>query len=149
MAHLLNDNKTKKAAMVNKEYRDKIDTAAFYYAGNAADLAGKKDVAMEYYKQAKEYNFDNHRLYSSLSRLYSAEGDTAKALDVVNEGLKKYPGEYDLIITETNIFLAQGDTEKALENLQLAVKKDTTNPSLWFAAGIKYEKMMKNQEADS
>ena len=139
----------KKAAMVNKEYRDKIDTAAYYYAGNAADLAGKKDVAMEYYKQAKEYNFDNHRLYSSLSRLYSAEGDTAKALDVVNEGLKKYPGEYDLIITETNIFLAQGDTEKALENLQLAVKKDTTNPSLWFAAGVNYEKMMKNQEADS
>lgn len=139
----------KKSATVNKEYRDQIDTAAYYYAGNSADLAGKKDVAMEYYMQAKKYNFDNHRLYSSLSRLYSAKGDTAKALEVVNEGLEQYPGEYDLIITETNIFLAQGDTEKALENLKLAVKQDTTNPSLWFAAGVNYEQMMNNQETDS
>jgi len=43
----------KKAAMVNKEYRDKIDTAAFYYAGNAADLAGKKDVAHPFFKNAE------------------------------------------------------------------------------------------------
>ncbi len=138
-----------KAAKVNKEYRNTIDTAAYYYAGNSADLAGEKEKAFEYYKKAQEYNYDNHRLYSSLSRLYSAKGDTAKALEVVNKGLDKYPGTYDLIITETNIFLAQGDTEKALENLKLAVKQDTTNPSLWFAAGVNYEQMMKNQETDS
>lgn len=137
------------AAKINKEYRDKIDTAAFYYAGNSADLAGNNDTAMRYYKKAKKYNFDNHQLYSSLSRLYSAKGDTAKALNVVNEGLEKYPDEYDLIITETNIFLAQGDTEKALDNLKVAVEKDTTNPTLWFAAGVNYEQMMKDKEADS
>jgi len=137
------------AAKINRKYRDKIDTAAFYYAGNSADLAGNSDTAMKYYKKAKEYNYDNHRLYSSLSRLYSAKGDTSKALAVVNEGLNKYPDVYDLIITETNIFLAQGDTEKALENLKVAVEKDTTNPTLWFAAGVNYEQMMKDKEADS
>ncbi|MCF8231944.1 MAG: hypothetical protein K9J27_07115 [Bacteroidales bacterium] len=137
------------AATINEQYRDKIDTAAFYYAGNSADLAGHKDKALKYYKKAKKYKFDNPRIYSSLSRLYSTKGDTAKAFEVVKQGKKRYPDNYDLTITETNLYLAKGETQKALDNLKVAVKQDSTNPELWFASGVNYEKMMKEQEADS
>ena len=137
------------AAKINKKYRDRIDTAAFYYAGNSADLAGNKDKAMKYYKKAKEYKFDSPRIYSSLSRLYAEKGDTAKAFEVVKDGKNRYPNNYDMTVTETNLYLAKGETEKALDNLKVAVKQDSTNPQLWFAAGVNYEKMMKEQDADS
>lgn len=138
-----------KAATVNKKYRNTIDTAAYYYAGNSADLAGKPDKALQFYKKAKEYNFDNEQLYASLSRLYSQKGDTAMALDIIQEGMERYPGNFNLIITETNIYLNQGKTEKALDNLKVAVKKDTANPSIWFAVGANYDQLMKEQENDT
>lgn len=138
-----------KAAELVKKYKDQIDTTAVYYAGNSADLAGNRERALKYYSKAKELNYDNVSLYSSLSRLYTATGDTTKALEVLQEGKKKYDNDFDLIITETNIYLAQGNSEKALDNLKIAVKKDTANPSIWFAVGTNYDKMMKEQENDT
>ncbi len=138
-----------KAASLVKKYKGQIDTTAVYYTGNSADLAGNKERAMKYYSKAKELDYDNVALYTSLSRLYTTKGDTTKALEVLQEGKEKYNENFDLIITETNIYLAQGKAEKALENLKIAVKKDTANPSIWFAVGTNYDKMMKEQESDS
>lgn len=138
-----------KAASLVKEYKGQIDTTAVYYTGNSADLAGNTERAMKYYSKAKELDYDNVALYTSLSRLYTTKGDTTQALEVLQEGKEKYNENFDLIITETNIYLAQGKAEKALENLKIAVKKDTANPSIWFAVGTNYDKMMKEQENDS
>lgn len=138
-----------KAAELVKKYKDQIDTTAVYYTGNSADLAGNRDRALKYYSKAKELNYDNVSLYSSLSRLYTAKGDTAKALEILQEGKERYDNDFNLIITETNIYLAQGNSEKALDNLKIAVKKDTANPSIWFAVGTNYDKMMKEQENDT
>ncbi len=138
-----------KAASLVQEYKGQIDTTAVYYTGNSADLAGNMERAMKYYSKAKELDYDNVALYTSLSRLYTTKGDTTQALEVLQEGKEKYNENFDLIITETNIYLAQGKAEKALENLKIAVKKDTANPSIWFAVGTNYDKMMKEQENDS
>ena len=137
------------AANIAKEYLNTTDTTALYYTGNSADLAGNKERALKYYKKAKELNFDNASLYTSMSRLHTALGDTAKALEVVKEGNKRYEDNFDILITETNIYLAKGDAEKALKNLKVAVKKDTTNPEIWFAVGTNYDNMMNEQENDS
>jgi tetratricopeptide (TPR) repeat protein len=138
-----------KAASLVKEYKGQIDTTAVYYTGNSADLAGNTERAMKYYSKAKDLDYDNVALYTSLSRLYTTKGDTTQALEILQEGKEKYNENFDLIITETNIYLAQGKAEKALENLKIAVKKDTANPSIWFAVGTNYDKMMKEQENDS
>ncbi|MGM0567018.1 MAG: tetratricopeptide repeat protein [Bacteroidota bacterium] len=138
-----------RAAEIAQEYMQMTDTTALYYTGNSADLAGNKERALKYYKKAKELNFDNASLYTSMTRLHTALGDTAKALEVVKEGKKRYDDNFEILIAETNIYLAQGDAEKALENLKVAVEKDTTNPEIWFAVGTNYDNMMKEQEEDS
>lgn len=138
-----------KSANISKKYKDVKDTTALYYAGNSADLAGNAERALQYYKKAKKLDYDNVSLYTSMSRLYSSQGDTAQALDVIKEGRKRYDDNFDIVITETNIYLAKGDAEKALENLKIAVEKDTANPDIWFAVGTNYDNMMKEQETDS
>lgn len=137
------------AANVAEEYFNMTDTTALYYTGNSADLAGDKEKALKFYKQAKELDYDNVSLYTSMSRLHTSLGDTAKALEVIKEGKKRYKDDFDILITETNIYLAQGEAEKALENLKVAVEKDTTNPEIWFAVGTNYDNMIKEQESDS
>ena len=137
------------AAEIAQKYMQMTDTTALYYTGNSADLAGNKERALKYYKKAKELNFDNASLYTSMSRLHTSLGDTAKALEVIKEGKDRYTENFDILITETNIYLAKGDAEKALENLKVAVEKDTTNPEIWFAVGTNYDNMMKEQENDS
>jgi tetratricopeptide (TPR) repeat protein len=43
-----------------------------------------------------------------------------------------------MLIAETNVFLKTGQTEKALNTLQSALKKDSTNQTIYFAVGANY-----------
>lgn len=60
---------------------------------------------------------------------------------VINEGRKVFPDDYSLIIDAANLYLATGQSQDALDVLTLAIEKDKTNPSLFFAAGTIYDKM--------
>lgn len=135
-----------KSANMSKEYKNMIDTTALYYAGNSADLGGDSERAFTFYNQVKDLQYNKVGVFTNLSRMYSTQGDTAKAIEVIQEGRVLFPEDFDVIITETNIYLAQGNTQKALDNLKIAVEKDATNPSIWFAVGTNYDKLMKKQD---
>ncbi len=134
------------AYIINNDYRNMIDTAAIYYAGNSADLGGDKDKALSLYKKALDLGYNKPSLYALVSQIYTAKEDTAAALKLLADGKTKFPGNFDIIVTETNIYLSKGDTEKALENLKVALKQDDKNPEIWFAVGANYDKMMNAQE---
>ncbi len=137
------------AYTINKDYRNVIDTAAIYYAGNSADLGKDKDRALTLYKKALDLGYNKPSLYALTAQIYTAKSDTAAALNVLAEGKKRFPGNFNIIISETNIFLSQGDSEKALANLKLALQKDDKNPEIWFAAGSNYEKMIDQQKDEA
>ncbi|MEA3504764.1 MAG: tetratricopeptide repeat protein [Bacteroidota bacterium] len=132
-----------------KESMGLIDTLAVYNAGLCGELAAKMDIALKMYNKAREIGYQKPALYTSITRLYAQKGDTAAALTNIAEAKKIFPDNFDVIIAETNIFLAQGDSEKALKNLNVAVKKDTTNPTIWFAVGANYDKLMSNEKDEA
>lgn len=129
-----------KTAKVNETFGVK-DTLATYNAASAAVLCKQNDKAKKYYSKLISLNYKNPVIYSQLATIYKDENDTAKAIKTISLGRKRFPDDFNLIITETNIYLSTGQTQKAQENLMLAVKKDTTNKVIYFAIGSNYDQM--------
>lgn len=129
-----------KSAMLRQEM-GAIDTLSVFYAGQSAFLAEDYETARSFMNQVKDLKYPEPGIYSILSSVYKLEGDTAAAIVVVNEGRQVFPDDYSLIIDAANLYLATGQSQDALDVLTLAIEKDNTNPSLFFAAGTIYDKM--------
>jgi hypothetical protein len=115
------------------------DTISLFYAAACAGLADDKVKAKQYYVDLLKQGAKSTTIYISLSDLYRQEKDSSGALKVVREGLKLYPNDFKLFLTETNIYLTFGNTEKALKNLKLASEQDTSNQTVFFALGTIYD----------
>lgn len=118
-----------------------LDTMAMYNVGLTAEMAGENAEAKKYYSDLLEMKFKNPEIYGSMGRIYMAEGDTATALTYIKHGREIFPDEFNLLISEINVYLLTGDVEKAVENLELAVQKDNTNPTIFFAVGVAYDQL--------
>jgi tetratricopeptide (TPR) repeat protein len=136
-----------KSAGINSSI-GKIDSLATFNAALCAELSGAPKDAKTKYIQLIEWNYNQPAIYSSLSEILKAEGDTATALSYLQMGRKKYPENFNLIIGETNIYLAVGEKDKALELLKLALTQDDKNPTIFFAVGTNYDQMGNFEEAE-
>lgn len=136
-----------KAVTVSASY-DNIDTLAIFNAGLAAENAKLYPKAIELYNRIIELNYPQPLIYSSLSGVYLAQGDTLQAFEAIRKGREKYPEEFALLISETNLFLSTNQTEKAITNLQQAVKTDPMNPTIHYAVGASYDQMGNKSEAE-
>jgi len=136
-----------KSATINKNL-GKIDSLATFNAALCAELSGGSKEAKQKYLQLIEWNYNQPAIYSSLSEILKAEGDTAQALNYLQMGRKRYPDNFNLLIGETNIYLAAGEKAKALDLLKLALTKDDTNPTIFFAVGTNYDQMGNFEEAE-
>ncbi len=137
-----------KAGKVNKSL-GKIDTLATYNAALCAEFADFSDNAKINFEKLVEWNYDQPVIYSSLSEIYETDGDTLKAIEIVKKGREKYPENFNLIITEINIYLAIGEQGKAMELLKMAIEQDDTNPTIFFAVGTNYDQMGNFEEAEN
>ena len=81
------------------------------------------------------------KIYLFLSKIYKSEGDSAKALSIVQLGRQRFPADNAMVIEELNFYLASGKSKEALEPLNLAISKDDKNPELFFARGSIYDKL--------
>lgn len=129
-----------KSFNVNRNF-GRIDTTALYNAAVAASLGNETQLAKQYYEQVAQLGYERPDIYSSLSDIYKAEGDTAKAVKVVEEGRAKFPGDFNLLVAEINIYLATDEKEKAKADLEKALEMDKTNPSIFFAVGTIYDQL--------
>jgi tetratricopeptide (TPR) repeat protein len=119
----------------------KVDTTAIYNAAVASTLAEENQMAKDYYTRTLELDYNKPDIYSSLAEIYKVEGDTAMALQTVQEGRALFPEDFNLLIAETNIFLATDQKEKAMLNLEKALEIDKTNHTIFFAVGTIYDQL--------
>lgn len=136
-----------KAATVNQR-RGNVDTLSYFYAAQSAYFANQTDVAKDYFDKLISFNFKDASVYRVRSEIYKAQGDTTMALNTIKAGRQFFPDDFSLIIAETNIYLAANEKDKAMDLLQLAITKDDTNPTLFFAVGTNYDQMGKFPEAE-
>lgn len=129
-----------KTIKINNVFGNK-DTLATFNAALCSELAGNNAKAKEHYISLTKSNYSQPSIYSSLANIYKSENDTIKAIKTIENGRKKFPESYDLIISEANIYLFTGNAAKAQNALNTAISKDPNNPTIHFAVGTNYEKM--------
>lgn len=120
---------------------NRIDTSALVNAAVSAAQGNDLDLSKGYYLRLIEMGVEKADIYSSLSEIYKAEGDTVTALQTIQKGRVVFPEDFNLLIGETNIYLATDEKEKAMTNLETALKMDSSNPSIFFAVGTIYDQM--------
>ncbi len=120
---------------------DSQDTTTYYNAAISAELGNDLERAKKIYLDLRELEYDQPFIYTSLTNIALAHGDTIMATEYVQEGRNKYPEELDLIFSEANIHIFTGNINQAREVLDLAIQKDPDNPHLYFAFGANYDRM--------
>ncbi len=91
-----------------------------------------------------DMNYNDHIIYVLLSNLHLEEGDTAKALEIVEKGKQAFSGEKDLINQELYIYQSQGREDVLLAKYEEALATDPENVLYLFNRGAMYD-MLNNE----
>lgn len=124
------------------------DTTAYSFGANAAERAQMHDTARVFYEKALEAGFEKKKYYNNLVRIYSQiNQEHEKALDVLNNAVKKYPDDYQLRKLQISIMLKTGKKEEALAKIKKVLEKNPENASLHFNIGVLYENQGNQEKA--
>src|SRR4030042_2335384 len=100
-------------------YNNLIDTVIIYNAGLAAKNAGDHQKAADYFTRSAEIGYGGSDTYYLLKNEYLVLGDSAKALQILEEGFNLYPDTFLLLIEIVNYHLAAGNSEEGLKYMEL------------------------------
>jgi len=119
------------------------DTAIFYYAALSAQLGGKNQEAIEYYKKAVELGFTSEgNAYSYIDQSYKALGDNESGLKYLEEGFTKFPKNQNILIALINYYINKNENpSKVLVYIDNAIKDDAKNATLHHAKAAVYDKI--------
>jgi tetratricopeptide (TPR) repeat protein len=124
-------------------------------SGETATFASKKDLNMQVKLGLVEndtvYTTKNNQpsMYRTLGNLYLSMGDEFekedsvkkkeyyhKALEVLEEGKDKFPGDYDLLLTLGNTYLKEGNNQGFVDAMKEAIAQDPNNEVLYYNIGV-------------
>jgi tetratricopeptide (TPR) repeat protein len=132
---------------INSIFGSKDSTATFNAALCAIQLKDNKKAKL-YLEDLVKMSYKQPLVFTQLSNIYKADGDTNKAAITIGKGRKLFPSDLNLIISEINLYLAKGKTKEAQELLDLAVSKDPNNPTLHFAVGANMDEFGNFEQAE-
>ena len=112
-----------------------VDTTSLIYAANACMKQHNYEQALAYLTDLKNIGYNKVDLYKDLAATYNGLGDEAKAFEMINLGLEKYPGDASMIIEKVNVYLKQGKGEEAINDLKKLNELDPNNASILFILG--------------
>jgi len=140
------NKKSYEAAMINfgksaevLETVNITDTLSLLNGALCAGLANDREAAKGFYLKLLKGNYKSSNLYGSLSDIYLKDKDSTNAFKYIRMGLKEYPNNMSLFNGEINIYLTYNIVDKAMSNLNVAMKKDTSNYSIPFALGTLFD----------
>lgn len=133
--------------IIKKDNPEAVDTVIIFNAGLAAYNAENYDKAIEYYKEAAKYGYNEARTYSLIANAYQLKKDTLGALAALQEGFEKYPEDNTVLTSMIQIYLDMDKTEDAMKYLDMAIAQDPENATYHFAQGTLYEKIENEEKA--
>jgi tetratricopeptide (TPR) repeat protein len=126
------------------------DTTLTYYTGLSAINAKNYKVGIANYEKLVKTNFSaNQSIYLDLSRLYTLEGDTVKAIAFASEGAAKF-NDNQLATLEIELSLMSGKEKEVISKITEQAQKSPTNKTYPYYLGIAYSSLneiLKAEEA--
>ncbi len=130
------------------QMKNQVDTIYIYYAGRAAFEDKNYTEANRLFEEAAANKLEDPFLYVFRKQSYFASGDTAKGVDVISEGFRKFPENQSILIELINYYMVTNQTDDALQKLAIAKAGDPQNVSYVFAESSLYDKMGNFEDAE-
>lgn len=111
-----------------------------YITGLAALNAGQPETATESFQKLYDMKYDKPAIYEALYKI-KAEKDVDAAYEYLEEGRKKYPDDVSLLFAEINHFLRINKLDELIGKLEMAIKKEPDNVSLYSTMGNVYDNL--------
>ena len=108
------------------------------YAATASLKAEDYTTALNYFTELKNSGVESVDIYRHLASCYNGMGQPDKAMEMINAGLEKNPGDGNLILEKVNAYLKEGKGAEAIEDLNRLKELDPNNASLLFVLGTIY-----------
>jgi tetratricopeptide (TPR) repeat protein len=118
---------------------NKKDTTAALYGGIAAQQIDQKDEAKKQFENYITNGGKDPSVFYGLAQLYRGDNNFDKAIETLNKGLEKSPGNKDLKSEVVNILLASGREDQAINELVALTKSDPTNVQNLVNLAILYD----------
>jgi len=96
------------------------------------------DTALSYFTTLQQNGSNDADIYRHLAACYTGMGNTEMAMQMINSGLEKNPGDANLILEKVNAYLKEGKGAEAVEDLNKLKELDPNNASLYFVLGTIY-----------
>ncbi len=128
----------------DKSTSDSVYGAYAYYAGVFAYEAKEYQKAEKYFNVAIEKKFEIGISYQYLTQVLYDNGDSLKAIKILEEGVSKYPEEPKIIYSLIDYYTPKGEYEKAFEYIDKAILITPENSILYIVKGNAYNKIFED-----
>ena len=125
----------------------KVDTAIMFNAGLSAVSSKQYDKAIKYFTECANLGYQANSCYSQMIKTYQVLGDTAKSINLMKEGMIKFPNDQNIQVQLINYYLTHKQINEALSFLDKAIANDVKNPSFYFAKGGCLDKLGRQDDA--
>ncbi|MDO8991740.1 lipopolysaccharide assembly protein LapB [Daejeonella sp.] len=124
------------------------DTTITYYAGLSAINSKNYKAGIQSYEALIKTNFSaNNQIYLDLSRLYTMEGDTTRAIAVASEGATKF-NDTQLATQEIELSLMSGKQKEVITKISDQAQKNPENKLYPYYLGIAYSTIGESAKAE-
>ncbi|MBC7389643.1 MAG: tetratricopeptide repeat protein [Opitutaceae bacterium] len=125
----------------------KVDTSAIFYAGYSAYMAKNYKSAIQYLTNALQLKYKDPNLYFYLGKVYWLQGEKDKSYEVLNDGLKLFPDNKEILLTMVNFYIEDGKLKNLETALDKAIQLDPKNLDLKVSLAMICEKLMENDKS--
>lgn len=115
------------------------DTTLVYNTALAAYKSQDREKSLKYLNQLNKMNFSSnvsHLLYVT----HMESGDTLSAKKILNEGIKKYDDNEDLVLILVDLLYNSREAEEAIKVLESVNSRDKSKYTFTFTKGLVYQK---------
>ncbi|MCC6938538.1 MAG: hypothetical protein IT226_09980 [Flavobacteriales bacterium] len=117
-----------------------VDTNAVFNSALAYESKGDAANAIRRYRESIAIGYNKPEVYRYIASLQRKGEDLNGAIVTIQEGLKRFPGEKDLMLDEMTFLLAADRSEEAEASVIAALGKDPENAVLWSVLGGLHDK---------
>lgn len=107
----------------------------YLYMAYSAVQSNNNAKAKVYLGKLIDLNYDDHLIFLQMVNIHLEEGDTTKALSILDDARKRYPTEKDLINQELNIYLNMGKQDVLVEKITAALENNPEDATLLYVRG--------------
>ncbi len=119
----------------------KFDTINTSNAAKCAYAGKIYDKAAIGFKKLADVGYGSGNTWMMLGRVYVESGDSAKYIQTITDGLKKYPSDGDLLTEDVNIKMKHGQALAAVDELNALVAQRPNDSQLNAVVGNVYDRM--------